>query len=105
VDDPVCGFGYELFTATSGLQVWNTTTQRQIYNLFNEKVNEEPDLAAGSVVLLESYSTQGVRAVNPDSTAYALRGDNLLTYVWPSFLTPQWLMTGFFEISFKNPKK
>lgn len=53
------------------------TTQRRIYDLYNVKARENPGLA-GTAVLMEGYSVRGVRAVDPDSSAYPMRDDYLL---------------------------
>ena len=61
----------------AGLQVYNITTQRAILDLFASKVLANP-AAAYSFVVMEAYAVQGVRAVDPASSAYALRDDHLL---------------------------
>ena len=77
VDDPVCakGFSWKLYPV--GLQVYNITTNWAIYNLYSKMVSENPAFN-NSVVQFEGYSMQAVKAVDPASTAYAHREDNLL---------------------------
>jgi hypothetical protein len=80
LNDTVCkpGASWKLFPV--GLQVYNATSNRAIYKLLSTMIAENP-IFNGSVVQFEGYSLQGVRAVDPASTAYAHRGDNLLVYV------------------------
>lgn len=65
----------------AGLQVYNITTQRAIYNLFTSKILANPDVVY-SFVVMEGYSVEGVLAVDPKSSAYALRDDHLLMFVF-----------------------
>lgn len=62
---------------TAGLQVYNVTTERQIYDLYNEKVTEHPELGT-TRVLHEGYSVKGVRDYPSEDSAYPLRDDYLL---------------------------
>lgn len=80
VEDAVCqnGLSWKLYPV--GTLVYNITTNRQIYSLYSEMVSENPEFN-NSVVQFEGYSLQGVKAVDPASTAYAHRADNLLMYV------------------------
>lgn len=80
INDSVCqgGNSWKLFPV--GLQVYNATSNRAIYNLLSKMIARNPSLN-GSVVQFEGYSVQGVKAVDPASTAYAHREDNLLVYV------------------------
>ena len=92
VTDPVCQRGPSYYSIPIGLQTFNIETNRAVYTLFAEMVNKYPASAWNeSVVQFEGYAQQGVRAVDPDSTAYAHRGDSLLACVSLSslrFLTP-----------------
>jgi hypothetical protein len=81
LEDPLCDSGFVHMHYTAGLQVWNTTAQREMYELFNKNVQEQPALA-GSVIIMEGYSTEGVRAVDPDTSAYPWRDYTLLSYVF-----------------------
>ena len=66
--------------ATTSLQAYNVTAQCQIYDLFNQRVAEQPELGTTRLVH-EGYSLEGVRSIDPDRSAYALRNDHLLMYV------------------------
>ena len=83
--DAVCqpGNSWQLYPV--GLQIYNIRTNRAIYNLYKDMVNKNPALNS-SVVRFEGYSLQGVRAIAPDSTAYAHREDALLVYGSTPFL-------------------
>lgn len=52
---------------------YNITTQRRLYDLFNKKAAEYPELAAASRLFNEGYSTKAVEGVPSDSTAYPHR--------------------------------
>ena len=80
VEDAVCQSGMSWKLYPVGALVYNITTNRQIYSLFSKMVSENPEFN-NSVVQFEGYSLQGVKAVDPASTAYAHRADNLLLYV------------------------
>ena len=76
----VCQNGLSWKSYPVGTLMHNITTNRQIYSLFSKMVSDNPEFN-NSVVQFEGYSLQGVKAVNPASTAYAHRADNLLMYV------------------------
>lgn len=78
--DPVCQSGNGNYLFPVGLLSYNITTNRAIYNLFEEMVSKYPKMA-GSTVQFENGAPVGVKAVEADSTAYAHREDNLLVYV------------------------
>ena len=80
--DAVCQPGNSWQLYPIGLRTYNISTNRAIYNLYKDMVNQNPALNA-SIVQFEGYPQQGVRDVEPDSTAYAHRGDNLLVYDSP----------------------
>ena len=82
VGQPLCAPGQQRMVGTAGLQVYNVTTQRQIYDLVNVKAKVHPGLLTTTVVM-EGYSVAGVRAVDPDSSAFPLRDDYLLMFVAP----------------------
>lgn len=67
----------ERISGVAGLQVYNLTTQRQIYELYKTNINKYPELA-NSLVVLEQYSVEGVTKVDPASQAYPWRDDYLL---------------------------
>jgi hypothetical protein len=56
---------------------YDIPSQREVYDLFASATHDTPELA-GSLFLFEGYSTQGVRAVASDSTAFPFREDRLL---------------------------
>ncbi|WQF90178.1 Putative berberine/berberine, FAD-binding domain, PCMH-type, FAD-binding, type PCMH, subdomain 2 [Colletotrichum destructivum] len=76
--DPICQHGSVHSTSTAGLQVYNLTAERLIYNGFKRRIAQDSDLAAGTVIIHEGYSTEGVDAVDPDSSAYPFRADHHL---------------------------
>ena len=86
VTDEVCQRGTSDYLVPIGLQSYNITTNRAVYNLYKKMVTEYPALAA-SIVQFEGYPQQAVQAVEPDSTAYAHRDDYVLVYVLPSLST------------------
>ncbi|KAI4219649.1 MAG: hypothetical protein LQ349_008293 [Xanthoria aureola] len=57
---------------------YNITTERTLYNLFNKKIAEYPDLALSAYLWHEGYSTAGVQAIPSESTAYPHREENHL---------------------------
>ena len=65
-----------------GLKVYNVKTNRQIYDLFADIIVTHPGLAT-SYVQFEAFPMQAVKAVNPDSTAYPHRDDDILVYRIP----------------------
>ncbi|KAB8235183.1 FAD-binding oxidoreductase [Aspergillus alliaceus] len=75
----LCAANKTHIIATAGLQVYNITAQRQIYDLFNEKVVGHAELRTARVVH-EGYAVEGVRRIEADQSAYPLRQDNLLMY-------------------------
>ncbi|XDG04741.1 hypothetical protein ABKA04_004356 [Annulohypoxylon sp. FPYF3050] len=54
-------------------------SERQIYDLFNKKIAEHPELGS-TRVLHEGYAVEGVRNIKPEDSAYPLRDDYLLMY-------------------------
>lgn len=57
------------------MQVYNITAKRQIYEAFNAKIAQYPELGPGSRVTHHRYSNQAVRSVDSASTAFPLRDD------------------------------
>lgn len=76
---PLCEPGFVHMHYTSGLQVWNITAQRQIYDLFNKKIQKNPAFSSSAVVM-EDYSHEGVAAFEPATSAYPWRDRSLLRY-------------------------
>lgn len=60
------------------LKAYNTTAQRQVYDLFTEATTSASTPFSNSLFMFEGYSTLGVKAISDDATAYAYRSDNLL---------------------------
>ncbi|RYP45210.1 hypothetical protein DL768_008403 [Monosporascus sp. mg162] len=75
--------------SSASLQRYNITTERQIYQLFNETVALYPGIGAGSRVFHEGYSTEAVQAIDPDSSAYPHRDDLHLVFFTAAILEPQ----------------
>lgn len=80
VDDPLCEPNKTHIVGTAGLQVYNATAMRAIYDLYNHKMSQHPRLAA-TRMLVEGYAVQGVHSFPSDDSAYPLRADNILTQV------------------------
>ncbi len=79
LDSDLCAKNKTHVIATAGLQVYNITAQRQIYDLFNQRVAQHPELETTRLVH-EGYSLEGVISIDPDRSAYPLRSDHLLMY-------------------------
>ncbi|ETS86666.1 hypothetical protein PFICI_00494 [Pestalotiopsis fici W106-1] len=77
--DPLCAGGKTHITTTAGLQEYNVTAQRQIYELYNQKIAEHPELEATRVVM-EGYSVEGVLKHDPKKSSFGHRDDYLTTY-------------------------
>ncbi|KAL8770420.1 MAG: hypothetical protein Q9209_003846 [Squamulea sp. 1 TL-2023] len=77
VGDPVCAPGRAQASFPGGLK-------EQIYQLFSDMVTETPALNS-SFVQFEGYALQGVKAVDPVSSAYAHRDDNILVSLTTSY--------------------
>ncbi|CAL8580015.1 hypothetical protein XPA_005748 [Xanthoria parietina] len=65
-----------------GLQTYNVPVIAQLFQLYADKVKSNPDFS-GSNVMLEGYSLGAVKAVDPASTAFAHRDDNILVGFLP----------------------
>ncbi|KAE8373962.1 hypothetical protein BDV26DRAFT_284671 [Aspergillus bertholletiae] len=78
MSDPICQHGSVHATSTAGLQVYNLTAERLIYEGFKRRAAEDPDLAAGTSILHEGYATEGVEAIDPAGSAYPFRSDRHL---------------------------
>ncbi|KAI1459380.1 hypothetical protein F4805DRAFT_473318 [Annulohypoxylon moriforme] len=76
-DGPGCAYGLTSLRYPIGLKSYNTAAVRKVYNDIDETFRNVPELA-GSFFLLEGYSTQGVQAINPDTTAFPHRSDEIL---------------------------
>ncbi|RYP52809.1 hypothetical protein DL768_002058 [Monosporascus sp. mg162] len=76
-DGPGCAKGLTSLRYPIGLKSYNTAAIRKVYDEIDDTFRETPELA-GSFFLLEGYSTQGVQAVDPRSTAFPHRSDEIL---------------------------
>ena len=76
--DPTACSSNPLLGSTALLQTYNITAQREIYNLFNKKAVEEPELAKNARVYYECYSTLKTQAIDPASSAYPHRDEYLV---------------------------
>ncbi|KAI4136195.1 MAG: hypothetical protein LQ341_005794, partial [Variospora aurantia] len=77
VGDPVCAGGTTKAFFAAGLKRYNVTANRMVYEVFSEMVTHDPALN-GSFVQFETYSVEGMNAVDEASSAYPHREDNLL---------------------------
>ncbi|KAK8071484.1 FAD-binding domain-containing protein [Apiospora hydei] len=80
LDDPMCALGLNHVVGTAGTQLYNVTTQRQIFDHFVDKSAAYPGLA-GTFVVMESYGVNGVVAKDPASSAFPMRDDYLLLQI------------------------
>lgn len=78
VDGPLCVANQTHIGGTAGLQTYNVTAERQIYDLYNAKVAQHPELGT-TRVLHEGYAVKGVRAIDAADSAFPHRDDYLLT--------------------------
>lgn len=62
-----------------GLKKYNATANRAVHNLYKKMIAEQPAFNR-SIVQFESYPVQKMKSVDPASTAYPHRDDNVLTY-------------------------
>lgn len=76
-DGPGCAYGSTSLRYPIGLNSYNVAAVRKVYNEIDETFRKVPELA-GSFFLLEGYSTQAVKAVDPASTAFPHRSDDIL---------------------------
>lgn len=60
------------------LKEYNTTAQKQIYDLFTEATTAEGTPFSGALFMFEGYSQGGVKSFDDDATAFAHRSENLL---------------------------
>ncbi|POS70419.1 hypothetical protein DHEL01_v211189 [Diaporthe helianthi] len=79
LDSELCAASKAHIVSTTGLTAFNVTSQRQIYELYNKNVARHPSLR-NARVLHEGYSTEAVRKVPAESSAYAFRDERLLMY-------------------------
>ncbi|KAJ5521408.1 hypothetical protein N7527_005523 [Penicillium freii] len=77
INSPMCQDGHTNMQFPFGLLEHNITATRQIYDYYREVTTSQP-LYNQSIVVFEAYSLDGVKAVDPDSTAFPHRDDNIL---------------------------
>ncbi|KAL8646363.1 MAG: hypothetical protein Q9226_006889 [Calogaya cf. arnoldii] len=77
LESPPCQSRTGGSTFPVGLQKYNLTTNRQVYDLYSDLVTKYPQFKS-SFIQFESYPMQGVQKVDGASTAYAHRDDNSL---------------------------
>ncbi|KAA8634855.1 hypothetical protein SMACR_09677 [Sordaria macrospora] len=106
-DSPLCQHDLYRITTTAGLQVYNITAERQIFDGFKKRIANNPAVAAAVNIIHEGYATAAVQAKNPNDSAYPHRDDHLLMLVeviippgnielekaaleWTTEITAQW---------------
>ncbi|KAL8638721.1 MAG: hypothetical protein Q9228_004148 [Teloschistes exilis] len=67
-----------------GLQTYNVPIMSKLFKLYSDKVKSNPNFK-DSNVMLEGYSLEAVKAVDPASTAFAHRDDNILVGFLPKW--------------------
>ncbi|KAB5566330.1 hypothetical protein GE09DRAFT_1171507 [Coniochaeta sp. 2T2.1] len=72
-----CAYGSTSIRCPIRLNTYNVSAIRKVYDEIDERTHRHPEFR-GSIFLLEGYANQGVRAVDPDSTAYPHRNERLL---------------------------
>ncbi|RBQ83364.1 hypothetical protein VDGD_05837 [Verticillium dahliae] len=80
MSDPICQHDGVHISSTAGLQVYNLTAERLIYEGFRKRAIEDPDLAAVTGIMHEGYATAGVEAIDSASSAYPFRADRHLMF-------------------------
>lgn len=61
----------------SGLKSYNVSANREAYNLLKTFINEHSEFN-GTILQFENYALEGMKAVDPASTAYPHRDDDIL---------------------------
>ena len=77
VDSVGCAYGNTVIRHPIGTKTYNVASIRKMYDEFDSTLNKHPELK-GSFFLLEGYSTQAVKALPEESTAFPHRSDELL---------------------------
>ncbi|GAP88221.1 putative FAD binding domain-containing protein [Rosellinia necatrix] len=70
--------GGDIVTSTVMTQSYNITTERALYEQFNAKIAQYPELAPSALLWHEGYSTAAVQAIPSDSDAYPHREETHL---------------------------
>ncbi|KAL8839882.1 MAG: hypothetical protein Q9170_001562 [Blastenia crenularia] len=84
IDSGICALGTTWRLFPVGLKTYNITANREMYYLYKQLVNEHPEFS-GSVVQFENYALEGLKAIDPASTAYAHRDDDILASFAPVY--------------------
>ncbi|KAL9012927.1 MAG: hypothetical protein Q9173_002348 [Seirophora scorigena] len=79
-EDFSCAHGYNRLQYPVGLLTYNVSNTRAVYNMYKSQTTAVPALNLSTVVF-EGYSLEGVKAVDPASTAYPHREDNILASI------------------------
>lgn len=74
--NPLCVGGTAKALFPVGLKGYKVAANRKMYQLFTKMVTDTPALD-GSFVQFEAYALPGMKAVDPASSAYAHREDNI----------------------------
>ncbi|KAL7755536.1 hypothetical protein ACKLNR_014634 [Fusarium oxysporum f. sp. zingiberi] len=77
----MCKAGRTHIVSTAGLIQFNVTAQREIYNLFNQKIAQYPELN-NTRVLHEGYSVTRVQSIPYNASSYPYREENLLMWAF-----------------------
>lgn len=77
MNSPMCQDGHTNMQFPFGLLEHNITATRPIYDYYSNVTTSQP-LYNQSLVVFEAYSLEGVKAVDPASTAFPHREDNIL---------------------------
>jgi hypothetical protein len=85
LDSDACVPNRTYALSTAGIQVYNITAERQIYEAYNAKIAKYPDLVLGARITHEGYSNKAMKSVNSASSAFPFRDENHLLCVF-SFL-------------------
>ncbi|KAL4965791.1 FAD-binding oxidoreductase [Aspergillus stella-maris] len=78
-NDTVCTASLDRLLTTAGLQVYNLTTEHQIYDSFVSRLASMPDLVSSTIIIHEGYATKAVQKIDAADSAYPFRADNILT--------------------------
>lgn len=83
LEDQLCASGFVHMGAHANLQSWNVTTQRQIFDLYQQKMSEHPEEVATSIVAMEGYATEAVKKVAESTSSFPWRNAyNVMGYVF-----------------------
>ena len=78
VDGSLCQPDNTHIIGTANLQTYNVTSMRAIYDLYNQKISQQPELG-GTRILVEGYAVKGVRSFKPEDSAFPQRDEYILT--------------------------